>query len=416
MNNLLIAALAYFFGPNVIDGYNAARRQVKRLATAVLALTVLGVVANYVGTTYMIAWIRQLNLVVGCLFAILSAYAMACPAVIAALLVSGYSRNNANPLEGAESTVRDLGKATAWYFLGLSFFFLVLGTFPIARNWMGIFAIYLAVFTLILAGPTLHTRVLFARPIIFGYSVIVIALTVGSMVHGAAYKKAVGFDPYAYFRLSSIDMKADDIAKIEAANEEEVVLARLRIIERKVKRGESLTQDEEDLLKQINRNNVPGKAVDTAVAGWGLTTEAASTVYDIAASGVERISTMVESKTTAAVVEPVATDLAGLQKDLEKFINDHNWEVVNTGTIVFDKAGIVSTTKKGEMIMAKSGDRVIYAPTVKCKAGGYEIVGGKVTDCHVPKGSDGSELSGAVNIEGLGQSGQILVVVQHPRS
>ena len=408
----MLAFLLNFAG-NLADEYSVIRQRLLWIMNALLILSVLGVVANYVGTNWGIDWLRQANLIVGCVLAIISAYAIACPAVVVAVIGIGYARND-DAAAGTAETAKNLGMGFAWYVLGASFLFLILGTFPIARNPLAVFAIYLAILVLVLGGPTLSIRVVFSKYIIYLYSMVVIVLAVGSMVHGAAYKKAVGFDPYAYFRLSPIDMKADDIAKIEAANEEEVVMARLRIIERKVKRGESLTQEEVDLLAQINRNNVPGKAVDTAVAGWGLTTSATTAVYDAAASGIKNVSAVVSGEQQAQ--QPFTRTQEKLGKELEKFDSDKAWETVNYGIVKFDKAGIFSTTESGEMIMAKSGDRVVYAPSVKCKAGGYEISGGKVTDCHVPKGSDGSELSGAINIEGLGQAGQVVVLVQSPRS
>ena len=107
------------FGDNLVDEYNVPRQRLLWLANALLIASVIGVVANYVGTTWDIVWLRQLNLVVGCLFVIFSGYVMTCPAVIVGLLGFGYARhippNVPGAVMGAIWTARDLGRVIAWY-------------------------------------------------------------------------------------------------------------------------------------------------------------------------------------------------------------------------------------------------------------------------------------------------------------
>ncbi len=410
MRNFSIAAvLAYFFGHHVVTGYENARRRIAWLAMALLVLSVLGVVANYVGTTYGLTWLRQANLALGCFLAIVSAYALTCPLVVGVILVRDYIRPGT-----AEDTIRALGKSVAWYLLGMSFFFLVCGTLPISRNWMGVFAVYLGVFVVILCGPTFGMRTLFAKWIIYGYSVTVVALAISGMVSGAAYKKVVGFDPFTYLRITAVDVKVDQIQQIRDKNAERDALRKLDVILQKEKRGESLSQEEKDLMKRAEHNTLPGKTADVAVAGYGATVSAAGAVYDAAASGLKGVfsakSTPALTSPATASKQPAIYNEAWIKAKIQEFIKEPGWETIALETIEFQANGDWPVVSKGQPLSASLGERVIYTATADCSiTGGHPLPAGKVMRCAVAE-------AGAIMASGTGSAGKLTVLLQRPQS
>ena len=256
--------------------YAVLRGRILNVMFGLLIAATFAALFNYLGTSFGFPLLRTFNLVAGCVAAIVSAILMLRPEAVLAYLGITYVVDGqkvivtpvagGKPIEIELPSIITLGKALAWYFLVLSFFFMVLGTFPIARNWMNIFAAYLAIFVLVLAGPTLKVHLRFAKWIIYWYTILVLVLAVGAMVSGAAYKKTIGFDPFTYLRITAVDVKVDQIQQVRDQNEQREVLKRLDVILKKEKKGEALTQEERSLMKKAESNTIPGKVVNAIFA------------------------------------------------------------------------------------------------------------------------------------------------------
>jgi hypothetical protein len=248
-------------GGLVVGEYNVFRQRAFKVLFYALLASFVGVAINRLSLSYPPA--KIINLVFGGAFAFAAFYFSTDARLLGGAATAGAVLHPFSPLRGVAEATRAYGRFVGTVVLWMSFFFLVMSTAQISRNfWIGVPLVYFTIFMIILMDLVWGVSIFFSRTIVVTYTVVVLVLAIGFLISAPSWKKAVGVDPFAHIRLSPTEILVSDIDDQLTKNQEEADAEKLKGYLAKAKAGSALKADELAFVSQQR-----AKAEDRSLPG-----------------------------------------------------------------------------------------------------------------------------------------------------
>lgn len=241
-----------------------------------LIVVALSGLINY-GTTYCgVSWLgKAVNIIGFYVVCMLWFWFLGNPHALCAIflagIISGGRNSVSHPIEQGVKYYDDLGRFFGNLFLFLSIFMLFNATIPIGRNFSSLLISLVAGTVLVLSSVLWKMTTKIGKKFVRAYALIVLILSLLSVIDPVAWKNSIGFDLFAFTRISGVEAKVSSIEEKMREGEDRRQSAILKTIEKKIDRGEVLTSDETAFLLQKKRerdaNTIPGK-VKAAFDDW----------------------------------------------------------------------------------------------------------------------------------------------------
>lgn len=237
-------------------------------------LVVVAIGLNLVGA-------KAINFYLGIILNIAALVVFTCPSILLAIFgVGAITNQNSFSLAGILNNGRTggkemLAKAAQSFSLALiylSTFFLLSGFLSYGNNPTAIPMILLAIILLFWIDVAGWFKVAFLRRGIYLFAIWVAIFGLLSFIPRAGYIKTMGFYPYAFLQTTALEEQISNLENTETETRENATIKQLKLIEAKIKKGESLTNRERnasyEAKKERNRASVPG-SLKKAFQKWG---------------------------------------------------------------------------------------------------------------------------------------------------
>jgi hypothetical protein len=241
----------------VDEAYNICRQRAIKALIYLFFLSVVCVLFNIAGA-------KILNAYIGFIVALALIYALSNPNIIwVALGVAAYSDKIT-----AGDALKKLADILYAAMFAATMFLFILSTFHISRNYASIPIIYLAVIIIFLFDAVWNIKTTFSKKLLYTYTLIYLAFSIGSMISGTTYNKLVGFDPYFYLRTTEVDELLHETETQDYENRMKATAARLKNILDKLERGGSLTEAEKQFIQGVRDETTVTGMVKTTFKDW----------------------------------------------------------------------------------------------------------------------------------------------------
>lgn len=236
--------------------YNYYRRQaIHRLVVVILASLVC-VLLNYVSQLDVpgFSCIKYFNIVLAYIFIVIYLLVFTSPIVSLTLLGSRIVLS-----ESHQKNINNIVRGIALYTI---LFFLLVGTFNFGGSFWTVPVLYLLIAALILAQYQWGYKARFFKPFAYGMVIVMIIVNIGSLIPTSAWKRVIGFDLYAWNRITRADVLVDKIQKQVEENQE---LAREARLEKLLKEAKAKTLTPETLNCDDDVKVTKGKSFPSRV-------------------------------------------------------------------------------------------------------------------------------------------------------
>jgi hypothetical protein len=243
-----------------VNEYRIIRRRIFKVLLYSFMVSLLAVALNFWG-------LKTVDAIIGCILPLIVLYAFTAPATLGAVLTAGVISSPRHPIQQVEKVAELVAKAVGWILLVFSFFFLVMGTIPLGRNFWSIAIVYLGLGLLLLINVQGIQKTKFAAPLLYGYVIVSLILAIGSMVPGEVHIKAYGYDFFRWFRSSPVERAIARVESAETQAKERMLATDLALIEKNIKEGRRLTTNEQSIMayaRAMRDNNTTPAAIKKA--------------------------------------------------------------------------------------------------------------------------------------------------------
>jgi hypothetical protein len=250
----------YNLGQISVERYEIFRIKMLKFIVFLFVASFIGIIINLASNLWY--YIKILNAIIGIFIILFLFYTSLSPKIF--LLLMGYEKfgwdlNPVDPFNTSytpgchkyeyvlEAYAKFVGGMTIW----MSFFFLVMSTFQISRNFWAIPIIYLAIIIILFMDIFWGIRILFTRFVIEFYTMSTIIIILLSFISPPIWKKAIGCDPFAIIRLNKPELLISDIDEQLIKNQEIADEKRLKRILTAIEKNQdesTLSPDDRDFL------------------------------------------------------------------------------------------------------------------------------------------------------------------------